>query len=158
MSSVTGISETISTLRKAVSPKRATAICKKLADIGADTARTKFSSAKYDGDNDVTVSVESIENGSAIIASGESALFIEFGSGLIGGGHEQAQALGFGPGTWSEGPQGKGHWDDPKGWHLPREKGGGRSYGNPPALAMYEAGVTVKENIARAIKEEYRGV
>lgn len=160
MSSVTGINSTIAALKKAVNPKRAQAICKRLADMGADTARLKFQTAMYDGDNDVSVSVEKIEDGSAIVASGEDVLFMEFGSGARYGGtlHPQAAEFGFGPGTWSDSPQGKGHWDDPKGWHLPKEKGGYRSFGNPPALAMYEAGVTVKENIGTAIKEEYGDV
>ena len=158
MSSVSGISHAIATINKAINKKRATAICGRLAEMGADRARAIFSMADYDGINDITVSTKRVENGSAIEATGEAVLFVEFGSGVKYASeiHPQAEELGFGPGTWSEGPMGKGHWADPKGWTIPGTKQ--RSYGNPPALAMYEAGVVVKENLETAIKEEYGNV
>lgn len=157
MSNVTGINSTIATLNRAVNPKRAMAICKRLAEMGADTARMNFDGAIYDGNPDVAVTVEKIEDGSAIVARGEDVLFIEFGAGIRYAGypHPQAMEFGFGPGTWSDGPNGRGHWDDPKGWFLPQEKGGYRTFGNPPALAMAEAGQTVRNNLEAVIKEEY---
>ena len=65
MSNVTGINSTIATLNRAVNPKRAMAICKRLAEMGADTARMNFDGAIYDGNPDVAVTVEKIEIGRA---------------------------------------------------------------------------------------------
>ena len=53
-------------------------LLQRLASIGATKASLGFSRAVYTGDNDVSVSVEPIENGYSIIASGEAVLFIEF--------------------------------------------------------------------------------
>ena len=115
-------------------------LLEKLGEIGVNTAAIKFRSAKYDGNNDVDVTIEwSDENTLRIVASGGSVLFIEFGSGLGGYGHPQAGELGYGPGTWSDNEAlgGKHHWDDPKGWYYEH---GQKSHGNPPARAMYDAG------------------
>ena len=58
-------------------------LLQRLASIGATKASLDFSRAVYTGDNDVSVSVEPIENGYSIIASGEAVLFIEFGSPTV---------------------------------------------------------------------------
>ena len=50
----------------------------------------------------------------------------------------------MGPGTY---PEGKGHWNDPKGWWLPKEKGGEHTYGNPPAAPMYDAVKTIEQKL-----------
>ena len=94
------------------------------------------------------------ENACAVVATGEATLFIEFGSGyMMGYGHPEPQ--GYGPGTWSDGPNGKGHWDDPNGWYLPKEKGGGKSYGNPPAGAMYSAVKEIELEFERVAREVF---
>ena len=45
-------------------------------------AMTGFASAQYDGDNDVSVMMETGNKTWRIVASGESVLFIEYGSGI----------------------------------------------------------------------------
>lgn len=128
-------------------------LLEKLAILGASTASIRFSRAIYTGLKDVTVTVEPIGNGWLVKAEGQSVLFLEFGSGITyGEGHPEAAEYGMGPGTY---PQGKGHWDDPKGWYLPKDKGGGHTYGNPPAMAMYEARTAIEQELTRIVKEVF---
>lgn len=125
----------------------------RLATLGATVVSITFSRAIYNGDNDITVDVD--DNGSVAVikASGESVAFIEFGSGAkYGYGHPQAGEFGFGPGTWSDGPEGKGRWDNPKGWYY---ASGQHSYGNPPAMAMYSAVREITENVTRIAQEVF---
>lgn len=132
-------------------------LLERLAQIGVDTADTRFKTAQYDGDNDVTVTGPEWvgENKLVIRASGKSVLFIEFGSGLPGYGHPKAQDLGYGPGTYSDSEAlgGKHHWDDPKGWFYKHDE---RSHGNPPARAMYDAGKEMRERVAEIAREVFR--
>ena len=152
MSNITGIRQTIAHLRAIANATKSSAIpiCEKLANDGADEARAIFPISDYDGDRDVNVFTKRVASGYAIVARGPSVLFWEYGSGLIGYGHPLAAELGFGPGTWSDGPNGKHHWNDPHGWYIPGMKGM-KSYGNPPALAMYSAGKLVKEELRSLI-------
>ena len=107
----------------------------------------------YTGDNDVRISVDEAPGGFVVSAEGEAALFIEFGSGVrYGYGHPEAGKYGMGPGTY---PDGKGHWDDDRGWCLPKDKGGSHTFGNPPSAAMYQATKAVKREILRAVREVF---
>lgn len=125
----------------------------KLAALGAATASLRFARAAYTGLKDAIVTAEPIRNGYVIKAEGESVLFIEFGSGITyGEGHPENAEYGMGPGTY---PDGKGHWDDPKGWWLPKDKGGGHTYGNPPAMPMYIARKTIEQELVRIAKEVF---
>lgn len=113
-----------------------------LAALGATVASIQFARAIYNGTNDVTVRVDDTGSVAVIYAEGESVAFIEFGSGAkYGYGHPQAGEFGVGPGTY---PEGKGHWDDPKGWYYDHGK---HSFGNPPAMAMYDAVQKMTEEI-----------
>ena len=85
-----------------------------------------------------------------ILANGEEAVFIEFGSGaMYGYGHPEPQ--GFGPGTY---PSIKKHWDDPKGWYTPM---GQHTYGNAPTAGMWQAKEDIKDNLKRIAKEVFNG-
>ena len=130
--------------------EKANELCRRLAEIGKVRAELDFSNAIYDGTNDVSVSVEPIGNGYAIHATGNAVLFIEFGSGVIGAGHPEPE--GYGPGTWSDGPNGKGHWQDPGGWYY---RHGEKSIGNPPAAAMYHAKQDVLQEVQRIADEVF---
>lgn len=127
-------------------------VLRRLAEIGATKASLGFSRVVYTGDNDVSVSVEPIENGYSIIASGEAVLFIEFGSGVTYG-YGHPEPMEYGPGTYP----GKGHWDDPNGWYLPKSKGGEHTYGNPPSAAMYRTGKELQQEILRIAREVFAG-
>ena len=134
---------------------KAKELAERLATLGASVASIRFARATYTGTKDTTITVEQIANGYAVKADGESVLFLEFGSGITyGGGHPENSEFGMGPGTY---PDGKGHWDDPRGWWIPKSAGGGHTYGNPPAMAMYEARKTIIRELPRIVKEVFSG-
>lgn len=134
--------------------EKARELAERLATLGATVASIRFSRAVYTGKKDVEVTVEGLPNGYKVKADGESVLFIEFGSGVTYGyGHPEAGEFGMGPGTY---PDGKGHWDDPKGWYLPKSAGGGHTFGNPPAMPMYEARKAIEQELPRIVKEVFR--
>lgn len=127
--------------------EKANTVCERLATIGAVRASLDFSRAIYNGTNDVAVTVEPIDNGYAIHATGNAVLFIEFGSGAsYGYGHPEPE--GYGPGTYP----GKGHWDDPSGWWYGNHE---HSYGNPPAQAMYNAKRDIQAEVQRIADEVF---
>lgn len=133
--------------------EKARELAERLASLGATVASIRFSRAVYTGQKDVDVTVEELPNGYKVKADGESVLFIEFGSGVTYGyGHPEAWEFGMGPGTY---PDGKGHWDDPKGWYLPQSAGGGHTFGNPPAMPMYEARKAIEQELPRIVKEVF---
>lgn len=131
-------------------------IIEQLSKEGFEIAKFAFANARYDGDNDTDVFVEwQSETECTIVAQGRAVLFIEFGSGITYGyGHPKPASdnYHYGPGTWSEGPEGKGHWDDPDGWYYGHGK---KSWGNPPAMAMYNAGVTMHQRVLQIAKEVF---
>lgn len=134
--------------------EKARELAERLAALGATVASIRFSRAVYTGKKDVDVTVEALPNGYKVKADGESVLFIEFGSGVTYGyGHPEAGEFGMGPGTY---PDGKGHWDDPKGWYLPKSAGGGHTFGNPPAMPMYEARKAIEQELPKIVKEVFR--
>lgn len=126
----------------------------KLADEGAVKALLGYDSAYYRGPKDVDVVVEDRGNNTyAIVANGETVLILEFGAGITYGyGHPQAQQFGYGPGTY---PDGKGHWDDPKGWWLPKDKGGGHTFGNAPSMTMYKTAKDLRQRVADIAREVF---
>ena len=122
----------------------------RLAALGANVASVQFAAATYDGLNNVTVRVDDTGSVAVIYAEGSAVAFIEFGAGAkYGYGHPQAGEFGMGPGTY---PDGKGHWDSEKGWWYAH---GQHSYGNPPAMAMYQAVQKMTEEITTIAKEVF---
>lgn len=133
--------------------QKETELRSRLASRGATVASIQFARAIYNGVNDVSVRVDDTGSVAVIYAEGESVAFIEFGSGKqYGYSHPQAGENGLGPGTWSDGPDGKGHWDNPKGWWYGH---GQHSYGNPPAMAMYNAVQAMTEDITQIAREVF---
>lgn len=126
----------------------------RLAHLGATVASIEFSRAIYNGTNDVSVRVDDNGRKATIFAEGSAVLFIEFGSGeKYGGGHPDAGKFGYGPGTWSDGPNGKGKWDDPNGWYFAH---GQHSFGNPPAMAMVHARDAILEQLTAIAREVFK--
>ena len=126
----------------------------RLAQLGATVASIEFSRAIYNGTNDVSVRVEDNGRKATIFAEGSAVLFIEFGSGAkYGNGHPEAGKFGYGPGTWSDGPNGKGKWDDPNGWYFAH---GQHSFGNPPAMAMVHARDAILEQLTAIAREVFQ--
>lgn len=122
----------------------------RLAMLGATVASIQFARAIYTGSNDVTVRVDNTGSVAVIYAEGEAVAFIEFGAGATYGyGHPMAGELGVGPGTY---PDGKGHWDNPKGWWF---GSGQHTYGNPPAAAMYSAVQEIAKSVTEIAREVF---
>ena len=129
-------------------------LCKRLAEMGAVKASLNFSRVVYTGNEDHEISVHKIDGGYAVRADGETVLFVEFGTGLVGYGHPESHGLG--PGTYP----GKGHWDDPSGWWLPRSKNNGHSqhtFGNPPNAPMYNTVKELEQELERVVREVFAG-
>lgn len=107
-------------------------ICLDIAQTGAVRASLDFARTPYDGNKDVSLSVEAIPFGARLIASGSSVLFLEYGSGAkYGYGHPQPN--GYGPGTYNPLSD---NWKNRNGWYYAH---GQKSWGNPPAMAMWNA-------------------
>lgn len=143
-------------------PKKLDILCQRLAAIGRVSVAQGYDAAAYDGKKDITVTVEEIPNGYAIVASGQSLLFVEFGSGVTyGDGHPMAPELGYGPGTWPDKHTRTVHgvqyenWENPYGWYLPKEAGGGHTFGNAPSMTMYETAKELPDIILDIAKEVF---
>ena len=135
---------------------KATELCQRLAEIGAVKVSLGFSRAAYTGPKDISVTAEPYKNGYVIIASGETVAFVEFGAGATYGyGHPKAAEMGMGPGTYPPTNPKHPHWNDPSGWYLPKDKGGGHTYGNPPAMPMYETAQELAGQITRIAREVF---
>ena len=132
----------------------------RIAVIGGGTARVKFTKAFYAGKNDVEIEVKRISNTHyQVIASGETVLFIEFGTGVSNPEYVAPSGL-----TYKHGTYGKGHGADPNGWVYVGEQGNAgkpiadgvyKTYGNPPARAMYDASKDMRAEITRVFREEF---
>lgn len=97
-----------------------------LADRGVSIASVKFGQASYDGTNDVQVNVDRVSKKcTAVVATGNATLFIEFGTGIYNPGHPDPVAAqlphggyGYGLGrmeAWRyKGDPGTDGWVDPK--------------------------------------------
>lgn len=128
----------------------------KLGGIGVNTANVRFSTARYDGDNDVIVDFQWLdENKLVVSATGKAVTFIEFGSGIMADFTDYAMQYGYGPGSWSDNEAlgGKHHWQDLNGWYYEHGK---KTIGNPPARAMYDAGKEMRNRIAEIAREVWK--
>ena len=133
----------------------------RIAVIGGGTARVKFTQAFYAGKNDVEVEVKRVSATKyQVIASGETVLFIEFGTGVSNPEYVAPSGL-----TYKHGTYGKGHGADPNGWVYVGEQGNAgkpladgvyKTQGNPPARAMYDASKDMRAEITRIFREEFR--
>lgn len=132
--------------------RKASELAERLAQYGVGYAQIRFARAVYDGPRNAKVSLEERgEDKYAIVANGDEILFVEFGAGIkYGYGHPQAAKHGMGPGTY---PDGKGHWNSPYGWNIPKSKGGGHTYGNPPNAPMYNTARDLRQSLERIAQD-----
>lgn len=134
----------------------------RLSDFGASRASLYFDSAQMSpGDEKPVISVK-LDRGAkraTITASSRDVGFIEFGAGsrFASSPHPLNSEFGTGPGTWSEGPNGKGRWNDPRGWFYNRDGTKMRSYGQPAAKAMYQTSLDIQEEVERIVREVLGG-
>lgn len=137
----------------------------KLAEIGINVAQAKFTSATYDGINDVKVHSEWISDSTIqVIAYGHAVTFIEFGTGTIyTEQHPLASEMGAIRGSYGKGKGRRSSWTyyGEKGTNgrFVRSSDKGdvyRTQGNPPARAMYLASKEIKQKILDICKEVFK--
>lgn len=138
-------------------------LLQELVESGVKIARAEFSTAEYDGTNDVKVQSERRGNSEiAIVAIGNATLFIEFGTGVaFPDSHPEAGTQGFIHGTYGHG---LGSLED--GWRYPIEKGQGsrgeideehpgyyHTRGNKANMCMYNTRKELEQMIYAKAKE-----
>ena len=128
---------------------------RRLAEIGVSVASTGFETADYDGINDVVVTLEQQGNRAAVIASGETVGFIEFGTGIR---YPEWDNTGMEYTPPKHGTYGKGYGARPKGWYFTVGEGGAaqHTYGNQPAEAMRTARDVMVEKVIQIAREVWR--
>jgi len=145
---------------------RSRRLLERLAEIGIEVAAARFSSAQYDGVNDVVVndSPEWVDKTKLIIsATGSAVTFIEFGTGVhYAEQHPKAEELGAMRGEYGQGKGSRDSWtyygDPGTNGKVVRESDKGtvvRTHGNPPARAMYDAGKEMRERILEVSREVF---
>lgn len=137
-------------------------LAKRLAKVGEDTAREIMGQHVFDGDTLASLHTE--HRGPAhyaVRAESEGVLFLEYGSGLKGYGHPEPE--GYGPGTYP----GQTHAFSPSGWWFRTDdprlirrydkkgQGWGHSYGNAPAMPMYNGVKSVEQNLQKVAEEVF---
>ena len=129
-------------------------LARRLAELGAGEAKVRFAGAQYDGNNDAEVSVEAIDNGYKIVASGGSVFFIEFGAGVYYNGTEPYPEPRP-SGVVGIGEYGKGYGKR-KAWGF-YDEGGALviTHGTPAAMPMLHAGRTMQQDVEKIAKEVF---
>ena len=129
-------------------------LLKGLAEIGLREASVRFTTAMYDGVNDVSVTLNQTNDGYIIVADGKAVAFIEFGAGVY---HNTSEPY---PnprpsGIVGIGEYGKGHGKR-KAWGYVDE--GGElviTRGNPAAMPMWYASEEIKSSVLRVAREVF---
>ena len=125
-----------------------------LANLGVREASVRFTTAMYDGTNDVSVSLETTKNGYVIVAKGQAVAFIEFGAGVY---HNTGEPY---PNPRPEGIVGIGEYGKGKG----KQKAWGYknendelvvTRGNPAAMPMWYASEEMKNSVLRLAREVF---
>ena len=126
----------------------------RLGEIGVYEASVRFTSAMYDGVNDSHVSLETTNDGYAIVASGHAVAFIEFGSGVY---HNTGEPY---PDPRPEGIVGIGEYGKGYGkrqtW-VYRDEAGEKvfTHGNPAAMPLWYASEEMRSKIEKIAKEVF---
>lgn len=128
---------------------------RRLAEIGVSVASAGFSSADYDGQNDVVVRLEQNGNGYTVVASGQTVGFIEFGTGVK---YPEWSGDGSPYTPPARGSYGKGQGKNPWGWWYKGSEGAAaiHTYGNPPAEAMLTARNEMIAKVHQIAREVWR--
>ena len=125
-----------------------------LAEIGIKEASVRFTTAMYDGTNDVSVRLDTIDNGYAIVAEGRAVAFIEFGAGVY---HNTSEPY---PNPRPTGIVGIGEYGAGKGkrkaWgYLDENNEVVITRGNPAAMPMWYASEEIKNSVLKVVKEVF---
>ena len=152
--SIEAAEKTIRQYKKDFEKKNAEFI-RRLAEIGVSVASAGFSTADYDGVNDVVVSMEQTKIGYAVIASGKTVGFIEFGTGVRYPEWDDSTTDYTPP---PHGSYGKGQGKNPHGWWFRGSDGAvaRHTYGNQPAEAMLTARNQMIDQAVQIAREVWR--
>ena len=125
-----------------------------LAEIGLKEASVRFTTAMYDGTNDVSVHLDATKNGYVIVADGKAVAFIEFGAGVYHNGSEPYPNPRP-QGIVGIGEYGKGHGKQ-KAWGYKDENDElVITRGNPAAMPMWYASEEIKNSVLKVVKEVF---
>ncbi len=125
-----------------------------LAEIGLKEASVRFTTAMYDGTNDVSVKLDGKNNRYVIVAEGKAVAFIEFGAGVY---HNTGEPY---PNPRPNGIVGIGEYGKGKGkqraWgYLNENNEVVITRGNPAAMPMWYASEEIKNSILKIVKEVF---
>lgn len=125
-----------------------------LGEIGLKEASVRFTTAMYDGTNDVSVQLNETDKGYAIVAEGKAVAFIEFGAGVY---HNTGEPY---PNPRPTGIVGIGEYGQGKGkrkaWGYKNENDElVITRGNPAAMPMWYASEEIKSSVLRVVREVF---
>lgn len=125
-----------------------------LGEIGLKEASVRFTTAMYDGTNDVSVQLNETDKGYAIVAEGKAVAFIEFGAGVY---HNTGEPY---PNPRPAGIVGIGEYGQGKGkrkaWGYKNENDElVITRGNPAAMPMWYASEEIKSSVLRVVREVF---
>ena len=125
-----------------------------LAKIGIKEASVRFTTAMYDGINDVSVRLDDGGNEYVIVAEGEAVAFIEFGAGVY---HNTSEPY---PNPRPEGIVGIGEYGKGygkrKAWGYKNESDElVITRGNPAAMPMWYASEEMRNSVTKLVKEVF---
>jgi hypothetical protein len=126
-----------------------------LAKIGLKDASVRFTTAMYDGTNDVSVRLDETKKGYVIVADGEAVAFIEFGAGVY---HNTSEPY---PNPRPNGIVGIGEYGKGKGkrkaWGYMNENDElVITRGNPAAMPMWYASEEIKNSVLKVVREVFK--
>jgi hypothetical protein len=134
--------------------KREKRLVEGLAEIGLKEASVRFTTAMYDGTNDVSVHLDEISNGYAIVADGKAVAFIEFGAGVYHNGSEPYPNPRP-DGIVGIGEYGKGHGKRKAWGYLDENDELVITRGNPAAMPMWYASEEIKSSVLKVVREVF---
>ena len=129
-------------------------ILEELANIGVQEASVRFTTAMYDGVNDSSVTLDTVDNGYCIRAEGKAVAFIEFGAGVY---HNPSEPY---PNPRPSGIVGIGEYGKGRGkrqaWGFRDESGElVITHGNPAAMPMWYASEEMRSKILKIAQEVF---
>ena len=134
--------------------KREKDLLEGLAEIGLKEASVRFTTAMYDGTNDVSVHLDTTNDGYAIVADGKAVAFIEFGAGVY---HNTSEPY---PNPRPSGVVGIGEYGKGMGkrkaWGYKNENDEVViTRGNPAAMPMWYASEEIKNSVLKVVREVF---
>ncbi len=133
-----------------------------LAKIGLKEASVRFTTAMYDGINDVSVYLDGKNTRYVIVAKGKAVAFIEFGSGVYhntGEPYPNPRPEGIvGIGGYGAGKGNRKAWfykGDPGTNGIPQKNGVVKTRGNPASMPMWYASEEMRRSVIQLAKEVF---